>query len=63
MAHLVGEAKRAPLRVDFDRQLKLEFHGTQISSDAGLRTYRELDDALGLASCASVQSTSAPSTR
>ncbi len=33
MAYPMGEAKLEPLRVDFDRRLKLEFHGSDISSD------------------------------
>ena len=47
-----GESISAPLKVGFNRRLKLQFHGAKLSSDGGLIVFRELDDALGLSEMA-----------
>ncbi len=44
----MGDRRKQALRVQFDGKLKLEFHGAKITSDAGLLTFRELDEAFRL---------------
>lgn len=51
MADATGETNE-PLRVAFDRRIKLEFHGARSTSDGGSRAYRKLDDVLGLTAIA-----------
>ena len=48
MEHPAGESDDGPLQVDFGRRLRPEFHGSRITSDAGLLASRALDGARGL---------------
>ncbi len=49
----MGDVEKAPLRLQFNPKFRLEFHGSTITSDAGLLAFRELDDALDLTGIAS----------
>ena len=42
----MGDAHKDALRVEFDNRIKLEFYGAAVTSDAGLVTYRELDEGV-----------------
>ena len=44
----MGDAKSDPVRLSFNSQLRVEFHGATVASDAGLLLPRELDEHLGL---------------
>ena len=46
--HPVGDAEAGPIRLSFNPQLRVEFCGATVTSDAGLLLPRELDERLGL---------------
>jgi len=44
----MGDGENASLRLRFNPKIRLEFHSSTITSDAGLLALREFYDALGL---------------
>lgn len=53
MDHPEGAHETGDGRLRFDRRVRMQFLGAQISSDDGLLVMRELDDTLGLSDLAS----------
>lgn len=53
MEHPEGASFQRADQVEFGPRVRLEFSGTQLSSDGGLPVMRELADALGLSHLAS----------
>mgnify|MGYP000246709894 CR=1 FL=1 len=49
----MGDGENASLRLQFNPKVRLKFHGSNITSAAGLLAFRELDDALDLTGIAS----------
>ena len=44
----IDYAEDESMEMGFGGSIKLEFHGTKVTSDGGLLAYRDLDSALGL---------------
>ena len=44
----MGDGEKAPLRLQFNPKVRLEFRGAAMTSDSGLLAFRQLDDSLGL---------------
>jgi hypothetical protein len=42
----MGDGEKAPLRLQFNPKIRLEFRGAAITSDGGLLAVRELDDEM-----------------
>ena len=44
----MGEKENKPFQLTFNGFLKVDFHGSRVTSDGGLLLVRELDERLGL---------------
>ncbi len=59
----MGDAKAGPVRLSFNRQLRVEFRGATVTSDAGAGTprrtsvtYSEMGGMVGWRACGSLSS-------
>ena len=43
----MGETQNEPFRLSFNSSLKVDFHGSRVTSDGGLVLVRELNERLG----------------
>ena len=50
----MGDREKASLRLQFNPQIRLEFHGATITSDAGLLAFRELDTCFSIGAAVSL---------
>ncbi len=48
MDHPKGAGETGDVRLRFDRRMRLDFHGSKISSDGGLLLFRELNEVISL---------------
>src|SRR5215831_17641099 len=44
----VGETQNQPFQLSFNSSLKVDFHGSRVTSDGGLVLVQELDERLGV---------------
>ncbi len=49
----MGERINQPFQLTFNASLKVDFHGSRVTSDVGLILVRELDDSASLLYCMS----------
>lgn len=49
----MGDGEKAPLQLQFNPRVRLEFHGSTITSDSGLLPFHEFDEVLDLTGIAS----------
>jgi hypothetical protein len=56
----MGEKQNQPFQLSFNSYLKVDFHGSRVTSDGGLPLVRELDERFGLIELISEHLTDGP---